>query len=131
MILKRAIGAIAALCSVSLSAPALATSTPPSTLQSQVNALPWTNHLGLITGADQQALWNTDVSVFSTWGAPLDSPTFTGVVTISGSLVMPSSTTGLGTQTFGNSPCSNLTTGLFIPAYVTGFGLVYLVACAP
>ena len=49
---------------------------PPSALQSQVNALPWTNGNGLLTGADIQMLYNTTASVFLTWsfGAPFGLP---------------------------------------------------------
>lgn len=42
----------------------------------------------------------------------------------------PTATTGSGTQTFTNSPCSTLTTAEWIPVTITGqTGTWYLAAC--
>jgi hypothetical protein len=41
-------------------------------------------------------------------------------ITLAGTVTMPTSTTGAGTQTFVNSPCSGLTTEKWIPVHITG-----------
>ena len=89
--MKRAGCALAALCSILAGTiGADATTIPPSTLQSLVNALSWTNGHGLLTGADMQALWNTDIQIFETWA--LGIPNLgTGVATL---LDNPASGTG-------------------------------------
>lgn len=107
MITKRAACALAALCSVlGSTVVAGATTIPPSTLQTLVTALPWTNNHGLLTGADMQTLWNTDIQVFETWAAPLVSPALItpnlgtpSAVTLTNGTGLPVSTglSGLGT----------------------------------
>lgn len=60
-------GLLVSVAALSVNSLALAQTTPPSTLQSQINALPWTNHQGQLTGADIMSLFNTIVAIFTTW----------------------------------------------------------------
>ena len=71
MLRHLAFGALAAASF--LVGPADAQVIPPSTLQTLVNAYPWTNGQGLLTGAEMQTLWNTNISVFNTWSVGLPS----------------------------------------------------------
>lgn len=53
----------------------------PNQVQQQINAVPWTNGQGLITGATMFGLLTAIVGIFALY-APLASPTFSGTVSL-------------------------------------------------
>ena len=78
------------------------------------NGIDW--HLGTFTGD------SIKVPGFTIDGS--------GNTTIGGTLTLASSTTGAGTETFTNSPCTGLTTEKWIPVQITGqTGTFYVPAC--
>lgn len=90
--------------------------TTPQTLQNQINSIPWTNGQQQVTGADVMQQFNTVVQLFESWAASLNSPTFTGTVTVPSGAILgtPASiniTNATGYASF--SQCINVTN----PAY--------------
>lgn len=66
---------------------------------------------------------DTDISISLT-------PKGAGTIVAAGPIKLASSTTGAGTQTFTNSPCSGLTSERWIPYQITGqTGTWYIPAC--
>ena len=70
------------------------------------------------------------ISATGTGTASTSVTRIAGLVTFGGQITLASSTTGAGTSTFTNSPCSGLTTERWIPVSITGqSGTWYVPAC--
>ena len=86
--------------------------TTPNDVQNEINAVPWTNGKGLVTGATISALLTAIVGLF-VYYAPLASPTFTGTVTIPNLTVTGTATgnvsSATSTATRGTSALTNAT----------------------
>ena len=68
----------------------------PNDVQNQINAVPWTNGRGLVTGATMFGLLTAIVGLFAYY-APLANPVFTGTVTMATPLAATSGGTGANT----------------------------------
>ena len=68
----------------------------PNDVQNQINAVPWTNGRGLVTGATMFGLLTAIVGLFAYY-APLANPVFTGTVTMATPLAATSGGTGAST----------------------------------
>lgn len=91
-----------------LAATPVTAQTSPSNLQAAINSIPWSSITGQVKGTDVQSLFNSTVQVFETWGAPLNSPNFTGIGSIPNgwALGTPSQ---INLQNASNIPISALT----------------------